>query len=126
MSPVIERLDDFPDNVVAFLCDGRVLRREYENILIPAIEAALNRYERVSLYYETGYDFLGVEPGVSHEFKVGMDHLLRWDRIAIVTNIDWVRETVRAFSFLLPGAVEIFPIDDAGAARAWILAAVST
>ena len=42
---MIERLND-------------LLRREYENILIPAIEAALNRYEKVRLYYETGYDFL--------------------------------------------------------------------
>jgi hypothetical protein len=50
-------------------------------------------------------------------------HLLRWDRIAIVTDIDWIRETVRAFGFLMPGAVEIFPLDEVAAARAWILGA---
>jgi hypothetical protein len=51
-----------------------------------------------------------------------MDHLLRWERIAIVTNIDWIRETVRAFGFLMPGIIEIFPLSEATAARAWILA----
>jgi SpoIIAA-like len=123
---MIERLTDFPDNVVAIVCDGRVTRRDYEDVLIPLIEATLNRHEKVRLYYQTGYDFMGIEPGVSHEFNVGMDHLLRWDRIAIVTDIDWIRETIRALSFLLPGAVEIFPVDEARAARAWILAPVAT
>ena len=123
---MIERLTGFPDNVVAIVCDGRVTRRDYEDVLMPLIEAALNRHEKVRLYYETGYDFMGVEPGVSQEFNVGMDHLLRWDRIAIVTDIDWIRETVRAFSFLLPGAVEIFPLEEGPAARTWILAAVLT
>jgi hypothetical protein len=123
---MIEHLTDFPDNVVGFVCDGRVTRRDYEDVLMPVVEAALNRNDKVRLYYQTGHDFSGVEPGVSQEFKVGMDHLLRWDRIAIVTDIDWIRETVRAFSFLMPGAVEIFPLDEAPAARAWILAAVLT
>jgi hypothetical protein len=99
-----------------------VTRRDYEDVLIPVIEATLNRHEKVRLYYQTGYDFMGIEPGVSYEFNVGMDHLLRWDRIAIVTDIDWIRETIRALSFLLPGAVEIFPVDEAPAARAWVLA----
>jgi hypothetical protein len=117
---VIERLTDFPGDVVTFVCGGRVTSRDYENVLMPAVEAALNHHDKVLLYYQTGYDFSGVEPGVLQDFRVGMDHLLRWDRIAIVTDIDWIRETVRAFSFLLPGAVEVFPLDEAAAARAWI------
>ena len=112
----------FPGDVIAFECDGRVARRDYENTLVPAVEAALGRYEKVRLYYQTGHDFSGVEPGVSHDFNLGMDHLLRWERIAIVTNIDWIRETVRAFGFLMPGVIEIFPLSEAAAARAWILA----
>jgi SpoIIAA-like len=59
---------------------------------------------------------------VSHDFDVGVEHLLRWDRIAIVTNLDWFRETVRALSFLMPGHVELFSLDEAPEAREWVLA----
>ena len=40
------------------------------------------------------------------DFKVGMAHLLRWERITVVTDVDWIRTTVRALGFLMPGAVE--------------------
>jgi len=118
---MIEHLRDFPDNVVAFVCSGRVTTRDYETVLVPVVEAALRQHEKVRLYYQIALDFSHIEPGVSQNFKVGMEHLLRWDRIAIVTNVDWIRETLRAFSFLMPGAVEIFLLDEAVTAREWIL-----
>jgi hypothetical protein len=118
---MIEHLSDFPPNVVAFVCSGRVTRSDYETVLVPVVEAALRQHEKVRLYYQIALDFSHVEAGVSQDFKVGIEYLLRWDRIAIVTNLDWVRETIRAFSFLMPGAVEIFALDEAVRARAWIL-----
>jgi hypothetical protein len=121
--PMIEQLPGFPGNVVAFLCGGRITRRDYETVLVPAVEAALGQHEKVRLYYQIAPDFSHIEPGVSLDFRVGIDHLLRWDRIAIVTNLDWVRETLRAFGFLMPGAVEIFTLEEAESARQWVLAA---
>jgi hypothetical protein len=51
-----------------------------------------------------------------------MEYPLRWDRIAIVTDVGWIRETVRALGFLIPGVVDIFALGDAAKAREWILA----
>jgi hypothetical protein len=59
---MIKFITGFPGDVIAFECDGRVARRDYENTLVPAVEAALSRYEKVRLYYQTGHDFSGVEP----------------------------------------------------------------
>jgi len=119
---MIKQLTDFPGNVVSFVYDGRVTRRDYETVLVPVIEAALSQHEKVRLYYQVGQDFCHIEPGVSRNFNVGIEHLLGWDRIAIVTNLDWFRETVRALSFLMPGFVEVFSLDEVVIAREWILA----
>jgi SpoIIAA-like len=119
---MIERMSDFPGHVLGFVCSGRVTKADYETVLLPTVESALRQQEKVRLYYEIALDFSHIEPGVSHNFNLGMEHLLRWDRIAIVTNIDWIREAIRAFSFLMPGAVEIFLLDEAAKAREWILA----
>ena len=121
---MIEHLSDFPGNVVAFACRGHVTRSDYETVLVPVVEAAIKQHEKIRLYYQIDPDFSGIEPSAMWEdFKVGMGHLLRWERIAVVTNVEWIRHAVRAFRFLMPGAVKIFSIDEKVMAREWVLAA---
>ena len=92
-------------------------------MLVPAVERALETHDRVRLYYEISPDFAGIAPGAMWEdFKVGMEHLTRWERVAVVTDVDWIRQTVRLFSFLIPGPAKIFATSEAAAARAWIAA----
>ena len=97
---MIEKLKGFPANVLAFACRGQVTRRDYDSVLIPAVEAALKGHDKVRLYYETGPDFIGIEAGaVLEDFKVGVEHLGRWERVALVSDVEWIRTAVRAFGF---------------------------
>jgi hypothetical protein len=124
---MIEHLQDFPSNVVAFACKGRVTSRDYETVLVPAVNAVLKEHEKVRLYYQIDADFSGIEPSAMWEdFKVGMKHLLRWERIAVVTDVEWIRHTIQAFGFLLPGRVKIFSLGETAAAREWIIAAAAS
>lgn len=119
---MIEVLKGFPANVVAFACKGRVTRSDYETTLIPAVRETLKQHRKVRLYYQIDADFSGIEAGaVWEDFKVGMEHLLRWERIAVVSDVDWIRHTIRAFSFVMPGEVKIFPVDETAKARTWIV-----
>ncbi|MFI5094025.1 MAG: STAS/SEC14 domain-containing protein [Candidatus Acidiferrum sp.] len=119
---MIEALKGFPTKVLAFTCKGHVTKRDYETVLIPAVEEALKQKGKVRLYYQTDPDFSGIEPGAMwDDFKVGMEHLLRWERIAIVTDVDWIRYTFRVFSFVIPGAAKIFRLEEEQKARKWIV-----
>ncbi len=121
---MITSLTGFPDNIVALECKGHVTRRDYEAVLVPAVETALERHDKVRLYYLIGSDFAGFDPGaVWQDFKVGIEHLLRWERIAVVTDVGWIRHSIVAFGFLIPGDVRVFPTSDASGARDWIVAA---
>ena len=118
---MIETLKGFPAQVVAVACRGRITRRDYETVLVPAVEEALRRHAKVRLYYRIDPDYSGIAAGAMWEdFKVGMQHLLRWERIAVVTDVDWIRHTIRGFSFVMPGEVRVFPFAEAAAAEAWI------
>lgn len=119
---MIEQLSGFPPKVLAFACSGKVTREDYERVLTPAVEAALKEQSgRVRLYYQVNDDFDGIEPGAMWEdFKVGMEHLTRWERIAIVTDVKWIADLVRMFGFLMPGGAKSFPLAEAEAARAWV------
>jgi SpoIIAA-like len=123
---MIEALKGFPTKVLAFACKGHVTKRDYETVLIPAVEEALKQQGKVRLYYQIATDFSGIEPGAMwDDFKVGMEHLLRWECIAVVTDVDWIRHTLRVFSFVIPGAVKIFRLNEEAQAREWILAGLA-
>ncbi len=120
---MIEQLSGFPSNVVAFVCKGRVTKADYDAVLVPAVLNALRTHGKVRLYYETDADFAGIDLGAAWEdFKVGMEHFTRWERIAVVTDVEWIKHTVRFFSFLMPGATKLFSRSEAAQAREWMLA----
>jgi SpoIIAA-like len=117
---MIERLKDFPANVLAFVCRGKVSKADYDSVLVPVVNEALKNGGKLRLYYETAGDF-SIEPGaVWEDFKVGMEHLTRWERMAVVTDVDWIKHTMRFFSFMMPGELRAFPRSEAAQARAWV------
>jgi hypothetical protein len=118
---MITILGDFPVNVLALNCSGQVTERDYATVVIPAVEKALTSLGWLRLYYQIGPTFTGFEPGAMwDDFLVGVDHLSRWERVAVVTDLEWVKFATRAFGFLLPGKAKVFALADADAARAWI------
>lgn len=121
---MIKLLSGFSGNVVAIACEGHVTRKDYEDVLVPAVIAALKGHDKIRLYYETTPQFAAIDAGAMWaDFRVGVEHLTRWERIAVVTEVDWIRHTVYAFGFLFPGIVRVFTCGEASAARAWIVAA---
>ncbi len=120
---MIEALEGFPANVPAFVCHGRVTKQDYDTTVLPAIAQALEETEKVRLYYETAPDFAGVDTGAALEDAVvGVSHLLRWEKIAVVTDVEWIRHTMKLFGFLMPAQVRCFPGSEADDARRWIVA----
>jgi hypothetical protein len=120
---MIEVLSDLPDNVLGFVCHGHVTKDDYETVLTPVVAKALEGHDQIRLYYETAADFAGIEPGaVWDDIKVGVGHLSRWERFAVVTDVEWIRQTMKFFGFLMPGEMRIFSSDEAAQAREWIVA----
>ncbi len=114
---MIELIKQLPDNVVGILARGRVTNEECDNILRPAMERSLKRHGKIRLYYEVGSRF----PGAGwDDLDIAIDHLPQWERIAVVTDTGWVRQTVNALRFLLASEVRVFTTLEAEEGRAWI------
>ena len=114
---MIEIVRGLPDNVVGIVATGRVTREECSSVLRPAMERRLRRHDKVRLYYEIGCRF----PGAGWEdLEIGLDRLPQWERVAVVTDTGWVRQTVNALRFLLASEVRVFTSVEADEGRAWI------
>ncbi|MGD0291856.1 MAG: STAS/SEC14 domain-containing protein [Candidatus Binataceae bacterium] len=120
---MIEILTDFPDNIVAAAAHGVVTKHDYQDTLVPRVELTLKRYPKIRCYYDLGAQFSKMEPGAMWEdFKIGVEHLSRWERVAVVTDVEWIRQAVNVFRFLMPGEVRVFATSEAASAREWITA----
>ena len=118
---MIELIQNVPDNVVAFKFIGKVTGDDYENVLIPAMEATLKKYDKVRALGQLGPEFTGFETAAMwDDAKVGLKHYTSWQKIALVTDIDWVIRSVKIFGFLVPGEVKLFGNDQLAEALAWI------
>jgi hypothetical protein len=118
---MIEQYTEFPENVLGLRISGHVSREDYKQVVIPAVDAALQRAQKVNIYVQVDNDFSGLELGALwDDLKVGLGHLRQWERIAVVTDIAWIANALNVFGFLKPGQVEVFPLADAGKARTWI------
>ena len=116
---MIELIDGLPNNVVGISVTGRVTKQECRDILAPAVQKSLRWRDNIRLYYELGSRF----PGSGwDDLDLGFEHASRCERTAIVTDIAWVRLTVKAIRFLIPGAIRVFATIEAPQARAWIAA----
>lgn len=119
---MITILEDFPDHVLAVRAEGEVTREDYEDILIPAADAAFARHETLPVYYEIGEGFRGFEAGaIWKDLTLGIGHLTGWERVAVVTSIDWIRNSVRFLSFFMPCPVKVFAPEASGQARIWVI-----
>jgi hypothetical protein len=118
---MIEPIPGLPDNVVGFVAKGKLSSDDYEKVLIPAVEKALEGHEKARLLYVLGGEFDGMTAGAMwDDTRVGFSHITRWEKIAVVTDKDWIRHSVDIFGYLMPGEVKAFNAAEETAARAWV------
>ena len=120
---MLDRIADLPDNVVGFVAKGELTSGDYEKVLIPAVDHALEVHDKIRLLYVLGGEFDGLTAGAMwDDTRVGFSHITKWEKIAVVTDKDWVRHSVEIFGYLMPGEVKGFTPAEESAARTWVTA----
>ncbi|MDH3679910.1 MAG: STAS/SEC14 domain-containing protein [Acidimicrobiia bacterium] len=118
---MLELLPDLPDHVLGIKAIGDVEDDDYEDVLVPAIDDRLSRHEKIRLLYVLGEEFDGYEgDALWEDAKLGMKTFTSYDRIAIVTDSKLISRSVKAFGWLMPGEVKVYPIADVEGATGWI------
>jgi len=118
---LLELIPNLPDHVVGVVASGQVTAGDYEAVLIPAIESVLARKGRIRTLYHVGPAFTGFTSGAMwDDMKLGVAHWQAWDKVAVVTDVDWIAGATRLFGFAMPCPVKVFANNEIAEATQWI------
>jgi hypothetical protein len=117
---VLRIIEGLPDNVLGVEAIGKVTGEDYGSVLAAAVEEKLGAHRKIRFVYVLGDEFEGWTPGgMWEDVKLAGGDLRAWERIAVVTDKDWVSHAVKAFGWMMPGQVRVFGLGELDAATSW-------
>ncbi|WP_127473113.1 STAS/SEC14 domain-containing protein [Microbacterium sulfonylureivorans] len=117
---MIETLQGLPDGVLGFRAVGAVEASDYEAVLDPAIDAAIDAGAKVNLVFVLGEEFEGYSLGALwQDAKLEGKPAHAWGRIALVTDHTVIGEIIHGIAFLFPCELRIFAVSALDDAIAW-------
>ncbi len=124
---MIEEITGRPEGTLEFKITGYVTADDYDTVLTPAIERALEQHDRIRLLVQIGPGFEGYSFQAAWEdSRLGLQHWRGFDRIAVVTDVGWMRTAIRALAFSLPCPVQVFQLGEHQDARRWLTESLGT
>lgn len=120
-APQVTVLEGLPDDTVGISVAGAISAQEYAGTILPLIEDRLERHDHVKLLYRIGPELESFTAGaVWNDGLVGLSYLTGFSRVAIVSDIGWIRHAVRALAPLVPAEIDVFAEEEQDAAKAWL------
>ena len=117
---MIRLLGDMPPGVLGFEAVDDVEKEDYEDVLVPAIEAYVKNHDKVRALIVLGPEFEGFEGGAMwDDAKLGL-RKVGWERLAVVTDHGHIRKLINTFKFMIPGDVKTFELAELDNAKTWV------
>ena len=118
MIKVIERM---PVGTIGLEASGKVTEEDYRDVLVPIVAKAQGQ-GKVRLLYVLGEGFESYSAGAMWaDAKVWAKHLDGWERIAIVSDADWMEHAAKAVNWMVSGEIKVFESDDLRDAKIWLV-----
>lgn len=119
---MITLIPDLPGKVLGFEVSGTVTAEDYESVIMPAVDAASAGDSKLRLLYHVTPQFEKYELGAMwDDAKLGLQHLTSWEKVAVVTDVEWISSGIRVFGFAIPGEFRSFANTELAEAKSWLL-----
>lgn len=110
-----------PNNVAAFRAIGEVTKKDYEDVVIPKVEALVDKTNELNFLLELDTELGNFTAGAWFEdAMIGLKNLTKWNRAAIVTDSENIISFTNAFSYIAPGEYKGFKKSELDEALNWV------
>lgn len=118
----VKMIEGMPSDVVAYEIIGTLTSRDYDGVLTPLIDEKLKIHDKLKVMVVFGDAFDGATaPAMWDDARLGFRHITGFSKIALVTDLDWLRQSARFFGPLVPAQMHVFGVDEMDDAKAWII-----
>jgi|SRR6476646_8293331 len=121
---MLRQIADMPPGTIGFEAIGKVDDDDFENAVAPVLRRVIAEGRKLRLLYLLG-PRLGEYEGdaLKEEMKFAAHHPSAYERVAVVSDEEWLRPALRLLSVLVPGQLRSFAVVDLPAAKSWLAAA---
>lgn len=124
---MIEEIPGLPDGTIGFRATGKVTGGDYDSVLTNVIDRAIEEHHRIKLLAVMGPDFEGYSMEAAwDDTRLGMRHWSGFERMAIATDVAWLKHSIKAMGFMMPCPVKLFDLDEQEDARRWLAESMGT
>jgi len=118
---MIHHLQNLPLNIVGFKATGEITEKDFTETVIPKVEALINKIDKLNylLVLETSVKNFTLGAWMK-DAMMGIKHLTKWNRAAIVSDVEAIRNFTNFFSYLMPGEFKGFEHKDLQQAIDWV------
>ena len=118
---MITVMTGLPEGVLGFAASGKLTAEDYTEVLEPAIAAASDDGRKIRVLLDFGGEFEGMETAAAwQDMRMGVREWSAWERIALVTDHIWMRDSLTMFAWAVPGEVRAYPTQERNAAVEWL------
>ncbi|HZX71809.1 MAG TPA: STAS/SEC14 domain-containing protein [Rhodanobacter sp.] len=118
---MLTMIEGLPDHVIGIRITDKLRADDYEKQLIPLVNEKLERQHKLDFLCCIEGEWKGMEAGaVWQDLRLGLGKIGHWARMAIVSDIKWLENSIKLFGVFSPGELRHFDGDDYAAARDWV------
>jgi hypothetical protein len=117
---MMELVQGLPDNVLGIIGSGTIIGEDYDTVLIPAMKDKLQRHKKISMLYQLNKDFVHYALDAYLEDAKVSWHTLSFEKVAVVSDVHWINDSVNVLKFIIPVQVKVFGNNELENAKEWI------
>jgi hypothetical protein len=114
-------LEKLPKNIVGFKAIGEITEEDFTDTVMPKVKALIDQTDTLNylLVLDTSLNNFTIGAWMK-DAMMGIKHLTKWRRAAIVSDVVAIRNFTDFFSYLMPGTFKGFEHKDLQQAIDWV------
>lgn len=118
---MIHQLQNLPTNIVGFKATGEITEADFTNTVMPNVQALIDKTDQLNylLVLDTSLKNFTIGAWMKDAI-MGIKHLTKWNRAAIVSDEATIRNFTNFFSYLMPGEFKGFEHSELQQAIDWV------
>lgn len=117
----IKMISGLPADVIAYEVTGTLSSHDYKDVLTPLVEEKLKTHDKIKILAVFGDEFDGATASALWDDAwLGLGHIAAFSKLAVVSDIDWIRHGCRIFGPLIPAQLHVFDMSALDDAKEWI------